>query len=73
MVTERGKVKKTVLSKYNTRHSGELIAITLNEDDALRWVKVTDGHRHVVLASHDGMSIRFSEEDVRPMGRVPPA
>ncbi|MHB9025922.1 MAG: DNA gyrase subunit A [Armatimonadota bacterium] len=69
MVTERGVVKKTALSEFDTRRTGGLIAIGLNEDDALRWVKVTDGHRHIVLATHHGMSIRFSEEDVRSMGR----
>ena len=77
MVTERGVVKKTPLADFNTRLSGGIIAIKLNEDDALRWVKVTDGHRHVVLATHLGMSIRFAEAydettgtGVRPMGRV---
>ncbi len=77
MVTERGTVKKTRLSDYNTRLSGGIIAIKLDDDDALRWVKVTDGHRHLVLATHHGMSIRFSEEydetsgtGVRPMGRA---
>jgi DNA gyrase subunit A len=69
MVTERGVVKKTALSEFDTRRTGGLIAISLNDDDALRWVKVTDGYRHVVLATHLGMSIRFSEEDVRAMGR----
>ena len=76
MVTERGVVKKTPLSDFNTRLSGGIIAIKLNEDDALRWVKVTDGQRHVVLATHLGMSIRFAEtydettgSGVRPMGR----
>ena len=77
MATERGVVKKTRLSDYNTRLSGGIIAIKLNEDDALRWVKVTDGTRDIVLATHKGMSIRFSEaydeetsRGVRPMGRV---
>lgn len=70
MVTERGVVKKTQLSEFETRRTGGLIAITLDEEDALKWVKVTDGHRHIVLATHDGMSIRFSEEEVRPMGRA---
>jgi len=69
MVTERGVVKKSQLSEFETRRTGGLIAITLDEEDALKWVKVTDGHRHLVLATHDGMSIRFSEEEVRSMGR----
>ncbi|MHB9130346.1 MAG: DNA gyrase subunit A [Armatimonadota bacterium] len=70
MVTEHGTVKKTVLSEFDTRRTGGLIAINLDEGDALRWVKITDGQRHVVLATHHGMSIRFSEEDVRSMGRA---
>jgi len=70
MVTERGVVKKTALSEFETRRTGGLIAITLDEGDALKWVKVTDGTRHLVLATHDGMSIRFSEEEVRAMGRT---
>jgi len=70
MVTERGVVKKTRLSEFETRRTGGLIAITLDDEDALKWVKVTDGYRHIVLATHDGMSIRFSEEEVRSMGRT---
>jgi len=70
MVTRRGVVKKSRLSDFDTRRTGGLIAITLDEEDSLNWVKVTDGHRHIVLATHDGMSIRFSEEEVRAMGRT---
>jgi DNA gyrase subunit A len=70
MVTERGTVKKTSLDEFETRRTGGLIAINLDEGDALRWVKVTDGKQHVVLASHDGMSIRFDEKEVRAMGRT---
>lgn len=71
MVTEQGVVKKTPLSEFANIFNAGKIAITLKDDtDALRWVKVTDGHRHLVLATHFGMSIRFSEEDVRSMGRV---
>ncbi len=70
MVTERGTVKKTVLSDFETRRTGGLIALSLEEGDALRWVKVTDGQQHMVLASHDGMSIRFDEKEVRAMGRT---
>ena len=71
MVTEQGVVKKTALSEFANIYSAGKIAITMkNETDALRWVKVTDGHRHIVLATHQGMSIRFSEEGVRPIGRT---
>jgi len=71
MVTEQGVVKKTALSEFASIFSAGKIAITLkDESDALRWVKVTDGKRHLVLATHLGISIRFSEDDVRPMGRT---
>jgi DNA gyrase subunit A len=71
MVTEQGVVKKTALSEFANIFNAGKIAITLkDESDALRWVKVTDGTRHIVLATHLGLSIRFSEEDVRPTGRT---
>jgi DNA gyrase subunit A len=71
MVTEQGVVKKTALSEFANVFANGKIAITMKDDtDTLRWVKVTDGHRHVVLGTRYGLSIRFSEEDVRPMGRT---
>jgi DNA gyrase subunit A len=70
MVTEQGVVKKTALSEFANVYSAGKIAITMKDDtDSLRWVKVTDGQQHIVLATHRGMSIRFPESDVRPMGR----
>ena len=70
MATEQGVVKKTALSEFANVFAAGKIAITMKDDtDSLRWVKVTDGSAHVVLATHQGMSIRFSEEDVRPTGR----
>lgn len=68
--TERGTVKRTALSEFRHIRSNGLIAINLNEDDSLRWVKVTNGSRHLVMATHRGMSIRFAEEEVRAMGRA---
>ena len=50
------------------RPSG-LIAISLEEDDRLGWVKMTEGGQDLILVSEQGRGIRFSEEDVRPMGR----
>lgn len=70
MVTNRGTIKKTKLEDFeNVRKSG-LIAIKLNDGDNLQWVRTSTGKDHVMLVSSNGMSIRFSEEDVRPMGRV---
>ncbi len=70
MVTNRGTIKKTKLEDFeNVRKSG-LIAIKLNDGDNLQWVRTSTGKDHVMLASMNGMSIRFAEEDVRAMGRV---
>ncbi|MFB9278374.1 DNA gyrase subunit A [Cohnella cellulosilytica] len=67
--TQNGIVKKTPLNDYaNIRRVG-LIAISLREDDDLIGVKLTDGSREIVMGTSHGMSIRFSEEDVRAMGR----
>ncbi|MEZ4510839.1 MAG: DNA gyrase subunit A [Chloroflexota bacterium] len=70
MITRKGRIKRTELSAFaNVRPSG-LIAITLDEDDSLGWVKMTEGEQDLVLVSEQGKGIRFSEEDVRPMGRT---
>jgi DNA gyrase subunit A len=70
MVTEKGVVKKTSLGDYDTSLKARgLIAMNIQDDDHLRWVLWTDGGQELVLVSHDGMSIRFSEAEVRPMGR----
>ncbi len=70
MVTDHGYVKKTELKEYDTPlRSKGLIGISLEEGDQLRWVIWTDGERDILLATRNGMVIRFSEEDVRPMGR----
>lgn len=67
--TKRGVVKKTPIGDYvNIRKVG-LIAITLREDDELIGVKLTDGQQEIIMGTSQGMSIRFSEKDVRSMGR----
>lgn len=69
MVTEKGTVKKTKLSEFeNIRTSGK-IAIKLEKGDSLRWVRPTSGSNQLLLVSHEGKSIKFSEEDVRPTAR----
>ena len=70
MATKRGVVKKTKLSEYDTRLKGGIIAIGLAEDDDLQWVAETDGSREILIVTEKGMSIRFAEEEVRPMGRT---
>ena len=69
MATKNGIVKKTSLNEFSSMRKGGLIAITLDEDDELIGVKFTDGKRHVILGTKDGMSITFAEDDVRAMGR----
>ena len=69
MVTKRGIVKKTELMNFSRPRSGGLIACTLDEGDELVSVALTDGSREVFLGTSLGKIIRFSEEDVRDMGR----
>jgi DNA gyrase subunit A len=62
-------VKKTALSVFANVRKGGIIAIGIESSDILIDVKLTTGHNEVVIITRDGMSIRFSEEDVRSMGR----
>jgi DNA gyrase subunit A len=69
MVTKNGIIKKVEASAFeNVRRSG-LIAITLHTGDALRWVKISGGEDELILATKKAQAIRFSEKDIRPMGR----
>ncbi|HEY6872103.1 MAG TPA: DNA gyrase subunit A [Geobacteraceae bacterium] len=70
MATRQGVVKKTPLVEYSNIRSGGIIAVNLDEGDKLITVALTDGKQDVLLASRNGKSIRFREEDARPMGRV---
>jgi len=67
--TRRGRVKKTELEAYSHPRAGGIQAIGLEAGDEVITARRTDGHREVVLATKLGMSIRFSEDEVRPMGR----
>jgi DNA gyrase subunit A len=67
--TKQGTVKKTALSEFANVRKGGIIAIGIEPGDSVMAVKLTTGHDQVVLITRDGMSIRFSEEDVRSMGR----
>ena len=70
MVTRGGVIKRTALEQYrNVRKSG-IIAIQLDEGDELAWVRVTDGSKKLIVATKDGMSICFDENDARPIGRT---
>ncbi len=70
MVTRNGIIKRTELSAYKNVRKGGLIAITLDEDDELAWVRLTDGTNDLVVATKNGMAIRFNETDARPIGRT---
>ena len=70
MGTQKGFIKKTALTEYNSARKTGLQAITLKEDDELIAVRLTDGQDNVVLVTENGMSITFTEQEVRPMGRT---
>jgi DNA gyrase subunit A len=69
MCTRNGTVKKTSLTQFASPRKGGIIAIELQPNDELIAVLLTDGKRQVVIATEQGMAIRFDESDVRPMGR----
>lgn len=69
MATKNGLVKKTDLLEFESIRKGGKIAISLVEGDELIGVEMTTGYDEIIVASHEGKCIRFSEEEVRPMGR----
>lgn len=69
LATKNGTIKRTRLTQFKNLRSSGLIAIRLDKNDALSWVRPTDGAGHVLLVTKHGKSIRFSENDVRAMGR----
>ena len=68
--TEKGVVKKTSLMAYSKARQGGIIGLTLDEDDQVISANISDGQQDVLLATQMGMSIRFKETDVRPIGRT---
>src|SRR5712692_3714463 len=68
--TKQGKVKKTELDAYSHPRAGGIQAIGLDDGDTVITARRTDGQREVMIATKLGMIIRFSEEEVRPMGRA---
>jgi DNA gyrase subunit A len=70
MATRAGTIKKTPLSEFRNPRKAGIIAVTLDEGDELVRVLLTDGKKEVLMVSKKGKAIRFSEEDVRPMGRT---
>lgn len=70
LVTKQGTIKKTAISEFNTNRKTGLIAISLKEGDELVDVKQTSGTDTIIIVTKNGKCISFSEEDVRPMGRI---
>ncbi|NTV89530.1 MAG: DNA gyrase subunit A, partial [Clostridiales bacterium] len=70
MATKNGHIKKTDLMEYDSIRRGGLAAVTLRENDELIDVRLTDGTKDIIMVTRKGMSIRFEESDVRPLGRV---
>ena len=70
MATKRGIVKKTRLEEFSQRRRKGKIALNIREDDEIITAMLTSGKDDILLVSKDGKSVRFSEDDVRPMGRT---
>jgi len=70
MATRKGLVKKTDLMEFANIRSTGIIAIEIEEGDALIDVRITDGKQHVMLSTSDGMAVRFPEDQVRSVGRA---
>lgn len=70
MVTRNGVIKRTELDAYKNIRKNGVIAINLDDDDELAWVKLTDGTAKLVLATKKGMCIAFDENDARLIGRT---
>jgi DNA gyrase subunit A len=70
MLTRKGRIKRTDLSEFASVRPSGLIALTLDGDDELGWVKLTNGQNEIMIVSYSGQAIRFDENDVRSMGRT---
>ncbi|MFN8551232.1 MAG: DNA gyrase subunit A [Candidatus Obscuribacterales bacterium] len=69
MLTHKAFIKKVQMSDFASIRKSGIIAITLNEGDELGWVRPSSGKADVLIGTGDGMCIRYSEEELRPMGR----
>jgi DNA gyrase subunit A len=68
--TRNGTVKKTALKDFSNVMARGIIAINIDKEDELVTARITDGHQVIFLATHDGLAIRFNEQDLRSMGRA---
>ncbi len=69
MATQKGRTKRVVLSEFKSVRPSGLIAMNLDDDDRLGWVRLTTGKDHVILVTEHGQALRFPEDKVRSMGR----
>lgn len=69
LTTKKGTVKKTAIEEFTNIRRNGLTAIKLSLDDQLSWAKLTNGSSDVILVNNSGKAIKFSEKQVRPMGR----
>ena len=70
MMTRKGIVKKTALTEFSNPRKGGILAIELEHGDFLIGVELTDGNKQIILATAEGLAVRFDENDVRPVGRT---
>lgn len=70
MATKNGLIKRTRLQAYKNVRKNGLIAISLNEDDELASVRLTNGDSHIIIATKNGMAIRLDEDTIRPLSRT---
>jgi len=70
MATKKGLIKKVSNEEFSKVRRSGMIALNLKDDDELKWVKPTSGKDQIILSTELGQSIRFQEDDVRPMGRL---
>lgn len=70
MATRRGVIKRTSLYEFRAVRRNGLLAIRINQDDELAWVRVSQGDEDIILVTSDGRAARFAQSDVRPTGRT---
>ncbi|MBI2051310.1 DNA gyrase subunit A [Candidatus Roizmanbacteria bacterium] len=70
MATKKGTVKKTDFSQFSHIRTNGIVAIKLDKNDELLWVKLTNGKKNVILTTRDGKAIVFNEKEIRPTGRA---
>ena len=69
MVTRNGRIKRVAMSEFAAVRPSGLIATNLEDGDVLGWAKLTDGQREIILVTERGQALRYSEDEVRAMGR----